>query len=76
MAERIGDLTMDELEKLVVRIVDERLNQSTSDVRQRKHRDPELVSRLRRHLIQPAPGVPSPTELLQQDREQWRNPTS
>jgi len=76
MPERIGDLTMDELEKLVTRIVDERLKQATGYFQQPAvRRDPELIERLQRHLIEQEPGVPSPTELLQEDRERWRNPS-
>ena len=72
MPERIGDLTMDELEKLVNRIVDERLKQTSLNAQPVGRRDPEFIERLKRHLIERDSGVPSPTELLLEEREMRR----
>ncbi len=62
--ERIGELTLEELETIVARMIDARLGKGQSIGK----RTPEVWDAIRTQVIKPASGVPAPTELLREER--------
>jgi hypothetical protein len=66
-AERIADMTRAELEEMVIRIVDQRVQQRYrgNDTRTVQ----EINESIRRHRRTPKPGTPSTLELLREDRD-------
>lgn len=67
--ERIGDMTREELEQLVLRFVDKRMRQY-SYVLGRDDRSPQAVwESILTNIIEPAPGTPSALDLLREDRD-------
>jgi hypothetical protein len=66
-AERIADMTLDELKVLVNKPVDERIQQLY------RPKDPrsleEILDSIDQHMWTPPPGAPSTLELLREDRD-------
>jgi hypothetical protein len=73
--ERIGELTIDELEAIVARMIDARLGigDQPQSIGQRT---PEVWEAIRTQVVKPSSDTPSPTALLREERDQWYKPTS
>ena len=63
----IADMTEDELNALIERVVDRRLQYlfKPKDTRSRE----EILDSIDRHRITPPPGTKSPLEMLREDRD-------
>jgi hypothetical protein len=64
--ERIGDMSLKELEGVIERILDARLQAARSG-----QATPEVWQQILDSLIKPSAAQPTPTELLRQERDQW-----
>lgn len=69
MAERIGDLTMQELEQIVNRLIDKSSVRNGITYREQGSRDISVWENLRRNIIPRTPGAPSVGEMLREDRD-------
>ena len=69
-SERVGDMTREELEQLVARLIDKRMRQYPY-VLGRDERSPQDVWKsIVTNIIEPASGTPSTLALLREDRDQ------
>lgn len=69
--ERVGDMTIRELETLVVQIVEQQLPRLLTWPRQPSERPvSEILKSMRTHIIKRAPGQPSTLDMLREDRDQ------
>lgn len=66
-AERVGDMTLDELKVIIKREIDQRLQSLTKPVTTRTVR--EINKSIRKHRWTPPPGSKSSLELLREDRD-------
>jgi hypothetical protein len=68
-SERVGDMTLDELNQLIDRAVDRRLRLQPM----RRPKDPrsveEILASIDRHRWTPPPGAKSSLEMLREDRD-------
>lgn len=66
-AERVADMTVDELKALITEVVDRRLQEilKPRDTRSVE----EILASIDRHRYTPPPGTPSTLELLREDRD-------
>ncbi len=68
-AERVGDMTLDELTQIIERVVDRRLRLQPM----RRPKDPrsveEILASIDRHMWTPPPGAKSSLEMLREDRD-------
>ncbi len=66
-AERVADMTVDELKALIDEAVDRRLQEilKPRDTRSVE----EILESIDRHMYTPPPGTPSTLELLREDRD-------
>lgn len=66
-AERVGDMTLDELKVLIKQEVDQHLQRVS------KPKDPrtvqEILDSIDQHMWTPPPGTPSTLDLLREDRD-------
>jgi hypothetical protein len=68
-ADRVGDMTLEELNALIERVVDRRLRQIPR--RRGKRTMAELNASIRRNRIIPPPGAKSALEMLREDRDRF-----
>jgi hypothetical protein len=66
-AARIADMTLDELQAMIDRTVERRLQEILKPVDTRSVR--EILDSIDRHRWTPPPGTPSTLELLREDRD-------
>jgi hypothetical protein len=66
-AERVADMTMEELKRLIQHEVDERISGLMKPQNQRSPE--EVLESIRKHRFTPPPGSKSTTELLREDRD-------
>jgi hypothetical protein len=66
-AERVGDMTVDELKALIAQEVDRRLQSLLKPVDTRTPQ--EVLESIRKHRWTPPPGSKSTGELLREDRD-------
>lgn len=69
-SDRIGDMSMAELQALIRRMIDEHASARTGVYRQQSHRPlKDVIESMRQSIIVPAPGTPSVVDMLREDRE-------
>ena len=67
-SERIGDMTKDEKEKFILRVISQRFPQYP--YKQKSDRPiSDILESMRRNLIETKPGEPSTLDLLREDRD-------
>lgn len=67
-AEKVADLTIEELEKMIESVVHRQILENTTNT-QKKLTWKEFVEAVDRIRWTPPPGTPSVTELLREDRD-------
>ncbi len=68
-AERVGNMTRQELEHLVERIVEQKLRLRPWPVEQIERPVDELLDAMWEHIWTPPPGAKTSLEMLREDRE-------
>ena len=71
-AARIADMSVEDLEALVARMIDSRLGSRPQYMGQRS---PEAWQSIVDNILEPAPGQPTALELLREERDQWYKST-
>jgi hypothetical protein len=67
----LADMTIDDLKALIGQMIDARLGHSSFAPYRLGEPTPESWQAILDSIIQPAPGQPSATELLREERDQW-----
>jgi hypothetical protein len=57
-------------------MIDARLDIQSRQPQQLGRRAPEVWEAIRTQMVKAEPGVPSPTEMLREERDQWYKPIS
>ena len=73
--ERIADMSIEDLRAFVGRMIDERLDRGAHMSYKIGRATPEVWQSIRDNVVEPAPGAPSPTHLLREERERWASDT-
>jgi hypothetical protein len=74
-AERVVDLTMDELKTMIAQVVDERLGQGEPLENVVKKRSlQEIMDSVDRHRWTPPSGSPTGSEMIREERQKWQMP--
>lgn len=68
---RIADMTMDDLKALIGEMIDARLGHSSFGPYRLGEPTPESWQAILDSIVQSAPGQPSATDLLREERDQW-----
>lgn len=69
-SDRIGDMSMAELQALIRRMIDEHASPEAGAYRQQSRRSlQDVIESMRQNIIVPAPDTPSVVELLREDRD-------
>jgi len=69
-AERVGDMTVNELKQMIAQEVDHRLRVHELLERPKDPRSvQEILESIDRHMWTPPPGTPSTLEMLREDRD-------
>lgn len=72
-AERVVDLTMDELKTMIAQVVDERLGQGEPLENVVKKRSlQEIMDSVDRHRWTPPSGSPTGSEMIREERQKWQ----
>lgn len=70
MTEKLGDMDMQELRRIIEEVVDERLHAKPTSYRQRSDQPvDELISSMLQNIWVPPAGAKSSLELLREDRD-------
>jgi hypothetical protein len=69
---RVADMTVDELQTLIGRMIEARLPNQTQYVVKSTS---EAWQAILENIIEPAPGQPTALELLQEERNKWYKST-
>ncbi len=69
--QRPADMSAEELEALIVKVVDKQLKDHAKQLPNRWRSGAEFAQSLYENLIRTAPGVPSALEMLLEERDQW-----
>jgi hypothetical protein len=73
-AERVADMTIEELKAMVAQIVEERVRQTHSWPRAQPTRPvSDVLESMQSTLLKSNTGEPSAVQLLFEEREQWNN---
>lgn len=65
----LADMTIDDLKALIGQMIDARLGHSSFAPYRLGEPTPESWQAIKENLIESAPGLPSPTEMLRAERE-------
>lgn len=74
IAQKISDMTLHDLQELVVKLIDERLQECSSTCSPVKtQRMQEVFNTIDQYLITPSSEEPTGSEMILEERQQWRN---
>ncbi len=69
----LAEMTVEELKELITQVVDQRLiNSKHPSKLVDKQRLQEIFAAIDRHIIVPLPGEPTGSEMIIEERNQWR----
>lgn len=70
----IAEMTRDELHAFVDRVIQDRESR-LKRIRAKDNRSPaEILRSINENRLPTPPGVPTPTQILQEERDKWYNP--
>jgi hypothetical protein len=69
---KITDLTLDNLKRLIQQVVDERIQQHSSGVKDLLSVQ-NILAAIEQHRWTPSPGVPKASQLIIEERKQWQH---
>ncbi|HOA23469.1 MAG TPA: hypothetical protein PK801_15460 [Aggregatilineales bacterium] len=70
MTEKVGDMDMHQLRRLIEQVVDERMRARLASYRQKSDRPiADLLAAMRENIWVPPPGTKSSLEMLREDRD-------
>lgn len=67
----IADMTRDELHAFVDRVIQDREHRYRQLNSANEESLAAILARIKRNRLPAQPGVPSPTEILREERDQW-----
>jgi len=70
-----SDMTIDELHSLVEQIVEQKLAANKGHLLLGDHDPAEVLESMWKNIIKAETDVPSPLEMLREEREQWYKPS-
>jgi len=70
-AARVADMSVEDLEALIARMIDQRLRNWPERPLRTGQALPEVWQSILNDILELAPGQPTPLELLREERDQW-----
>ena len=70
-AARVADMSVEDLEALIARMIDQRLRNWPDQPQRIGRTAPEVWQSILDGILEPAPGQPTALELLREERDQW-----